>query len=387
MSTTSASMFEGRGGRLATGSLVAPPRLATLVYRSRCVETWSAQALRRMVDAAQLRNRAESITGLLICEEDRFFQWLEGPSDRLARVWHSIRQDPRHTDIEIRGDAPSPVRFFGDWDMKLATRQTLNPEAVRLAAAGLAASGGGAVVDFPYDRPWSRPDERLDPSLTEHPRVGELARLLFAADPDLASLLIDELHLGTDSMAQLCATVFEPAARGLGDLWMHDECSEFDVTLGLGRLQGAVRSLSSSTSQRVRSASRLPSVLVAPVPGERHALGATLDAEVLWQAGWDMRCELPATDAALGKLLASQWFDALDLSLSAAFEREHWLPRLARTIAFARASSRNPALAVVVGGRAFFERGDRHAQVGADAACPSALRIDPLLFGVVRTTV
>jgi hypothetical protein len=204
------------------------------LYRSRCVETWSAQALRRMVDAAQLRNRAESITGLLICEEDRFFQWLEGPSDRLARVWHSIRQDPRHTDLEILGDAPSPVRFFGDWDMKLATRQTLNPEAVRLAAAGLAASGG--VLSSTFRTTGHGPGRRASgPSLTEHPRVGELARLLFAADPDLASLLIDELHLGTDSCAAVRHRVPEPAARGLGDLWMHDECSEFDVTLGLGR--------------------------------------------------------------------------------------------------------------------------------------------------------
>lgn len=371
MSTVNSSMFKERGTRAS--------RLSTLVYRSRCVEPWSAEDLSRMVDASRVRNRAASVTGLLICDDDQFFQWLEGPTDRLARLWRSIRQDPRHTDIEILGDAPTPVRFFGDWDMKLATRSSVNPETVRRAAAGLAAPRAGSIPVLDPGGPWSPP---------EHPRAGELARLLMGADPDASSLLIDELHAHCDSIAQLCATVFEPAARVLGNLWSADDCSEFDVTLGLGRLQSAARelALNSSASPRVMSGSRLHSVLVVPMPGEMHSLGATLDAELLWQAGWDMRCELPDTDVALCWLLAGQWFDALDLSLSVAFEREHWLPRLTQTIAFARAASRNPALRVVVGGRAFFEQPDRHTQVGADAACMTAQRIESVLSGMFETT-
>lgn len=129
------------------------------------------------------------------------------------------------------------------------------------------------------------------------------------------------------------------------------------------------------------------SVLVAPMPGELHALTATLDAEVLWQAGWDLRCERPDTDAALGKMLSRQWFDALDLSLSAAFAREHWLPRMARTIAVARAASRNPSLVVVVRGRAFFEQVDSHQQVGAETACETALQIETVLAQTLWATV
>ena len=128
MSTVNTSTFsEGVTHTPAAAPLAS--RLSSLVYRSRCVEPWSPEDLDRMVDASRVRNRAGSVTGLLICEGNQFFQWLEGPTDSLARLWRSIRQDRRHTDIEVLGDAPTPVRFFGDWDMRLATKGSLNPEA------------------------------------------------------------------------------------------------------------------------------------------------------------------------------------------------------------------------------------------------------------------
>ena len=381
MSAGKSSMFRERVDRALASSLFTS-QMSSLVYRSRCVEPMAPDDLNRMVESSRVRNRAASITGLLICEDDHFFQWLEGPTDGLARLWRSIRIDRRHTDIEILGDAPTPVRFFGAWDMKLATKRTLNPEALGLAAAGLAASRtGSGLVALLHDL--SRSDEDLcTGDLTPHPRVGELARLLIAADPGNASELIDELHADGLAMAHLCATVLEPAARFLGDFWRTDDCTEFDVTLGLCRLQTAVRRLNSLAAPRPIPVSRLRSVLVAPMPGESHSLGAMLDAELLWQAGWEMRCELPDSNAALCHSLAGQWFDVLDLTLSTAFERDHWLARLAQTIACARAASLNPTLRVVVGGRVFFEDAIRHTQVGADAGCSTARRIESVLSGL-----
>ncbi len=368
-----------RRGSLPTARSPSSKLLSTLVYRSRAVVPLAQDDLHRLVQAAQQRNRAESVTGLLICEDDRFFQWLEGPTDSLARIWRAIRQDARHTDIEILGDAPTPVRFFGDWSMRLATRESKGVDAALLAAVG-AGTSHGAVAVPPARGTVAAPAESEADPLSKDSSARELARLLVATDAEASSRLIDELHARSDSMAHLCATLFEPAARVLGDAWGADDCTEFEVTLGLCRLQTAVRSLSSATSPRAMPPGALPrAVLVAPMPGEMHALSATLDAELLWQANWDTRCEQPATDEALAKLLAGRWFDALDLSLSAAFGREHWLPRLTHSIAIARAASRNPALVVVVGGRAFFEQSDRCAEVGADAGCPTALQIEAVL--------
>ena len=86
-----------------------------------------------------------------------------------------------------------------------------------------------------------------------------------------------------------------------------------------------------------------------------------------------------ATTLALDTLLANTWFDALDLSLSTAFGRDGWLPRMRATVAHARAASRNPALVVVVGGRVFGAASDAGQQVGADGCYSSALQVASLI--------
>jgi methanogenic corrinoid protein MtbC1 len=180
--------------------------------------------------------------------------------------------------------------------------------------------------------------------------------------------------------------MFEPAARRLGDMWSEDQCSEFDVTLGLMRLQSAARLLAAETRRAPGLAVARPVVLIAPAPGELHRLGAALDNSVLETAGWLPQCEYPADDQALQELLADNWFDVLDLSLSAAFRREDWLPRVTATIAEARQASRNPALIVLIGGRAFVDDKTAGSQVGADLATTSSLNVDRAILNTMSAT-
>ncbi len=95
-------------------------------------------------------------------------------------------------------------------------------------------------------------------------------------------------------------------------------------------------------------------------------------SEMFWRAGWDVHCEFPDTDEALGQLVHDRWFDVLDLSLSGAFAREHRLPAMAASIRAAHAHSLNPALTVIVDGRVFNEQPGAYADVGADAGMASA---------------
>jgi hypothetical protein len=192
--------------------------------------------------------------------------------------------------------------------------------------------------------------------------------------------LIQELHATEGVVMPLFPTLLEPAARNLGDLWSEDACSEFDVTLGLCRMQTAMRLLGAGSMRRTASRSPGPAVLIAPEPGELHQFGAALDSEVMWNAGWAPHSAFPSDDKALQDMLAGTWFDALDVSLSAAFRREHWLPRLTRTIADARRASQNPALVVLVGGRIFVEQKTARTQVGADAASMTALDVEHLIL-------
>jgi methanogenic corrinoid protein MtbC1 len=345
----------------------------------------------------------------------------------------SIRSDRRHTDIEVLDTHPSEARVFGEWNMKVATQAPapaawlphvmqppqeiveglrLRPEAapvllvklVAVAPADMVAGAAAAVASGAMAETVARLSLKqttaallkgvflsaVVPALLErhpvpvqparlwrvHRQAAELASLLIAADGSAAWALIAELSAHTDSAMPLYSTLFEPVARMLGDNWDSDHCSEFDVTLGLSRLQTAVRNLGADVLPGVSDLAHVPVVLIAPEPGELHGLGAALDSEVLWQAGWDPHCEFPATDKALQDLLAATWFDALDLSLSVAFRREDALPRVARTIARARRASRNPGLAVIVGGRVFVEQKTAGGQVGADGSCTTALDIE-----------
>lgn len=206
-----------------------------------------------------------------------------------------------------------------------------------------------------------------------------LARLLIAPEQAPAIALVKAAHELRYSLEWLTAELLEPSARKLGDLWRDDDCSDMDVSLALVRLQSIMRALGQDAP--LARPVQAPVVLVVPQPGEIHLLGATPDAEMLWRAGWNPQVDFPNSSGALDELLANTWVDALDVSMSTVFQREHRLGQLGETIAHARLASMNPELVVVVSGRAFVSAGpdavaDAGATgrgVGADASFGSAV--------------
>ena len=98
------------------------PALATLAYRSRASEPFSEAQLQELLVSSQANNHKSGLTGLLLYDEGRFFQWIEGHPEQLKDVWEVIQKDQRHTDIELMGQQSIPLRFFGDWDMRLSVR-------------------------------------------------------------------------------------------------------------------------------------------------------------------------------------------------------------------------------------------------------------------------
>ncbi len=408
-------------------SLHTQPALSTIVYRSKAVKALSPPELHELTRVAQARNARESVTGLMLYDNERFFQWLEGPPGSVDRVMDSIRADRRHQDIEILDNQAVRSRTFDGWTMKLAAQVPASaswrreviappeeiveglrkrPEAAPVLLARLlplsaveaeANSVADAISHMPLQSAAAAVLKsvilaKVVPQLAGgvHPgpaanrRAAELAELLIATDECAARELIEEMRAPGRSQAMLYAALLEPAARSLGDLWTEDLCSEFDVTLGLCRLQNAVRLLAAGPVRL--AAARHPVVLIAPEPGELHRLGAAMDGTVLRDAGWSPRCEYPADDRALQDLLSSAWVDVLDLSLSVAFRREERVARLTQTIAQARRASQNPALLVLVGGRLFVEESTAGAAVGADLASRSALGVDRSILRTVTAS-
>lgn len=404
--------------------------LCAVVYRSTAVRAFSAVQLDQLALAAQSRNQSESITGVMVYDDRHFFQWLEGPVDSVDRVMQSIQNDSRHVDIDILDRQMIDHRSFAGWSMKLATpardvawcysgitapprdvmeglrhhpdcaaqillkmvpaslddtkakagvQDAASPARLKHATASLLKSVIISTVLPELVRQYARhPSTALPPlQLTD---AEELADLLIQPDQRAAFEFITELRQGHGLLSPLYGTFFEPAARRLGDLWSEDICTELDVTLGLSRLQTAVRLITAQEEHVIPIGACQPFVLIVPEPGELHRLGAALDMDVLSTAGWKPQFEYPKDDNALQDLISAQWFDVLDLSLSAAFRREHWLPRINKTIRAARRASLNPALIVMVGGRVFVEQKAALATAGADLASKTAFNVDHLIL-------
>jgi len=327
----------------ASGPGAGHQQLLTLTYRSRSIAPMTVPALRRLRASAAARNRVEGVTGMVIYDEQRFYQWIEGPPSAIGRVWASISRDPRHTDIEALSMHSTSIRLFAQTDLKLSTsRQDL-------------AELRNRKPDF------------------VNPAAERLAKLTMSADGEAARELLNDTYSKMRSIEAMTVQLVEPAARHLGDLWSDDECDEYEMTLGLCRLQSCMRSLSADSQPAVATEPLV--VLVAPVPGELHLLGASLGAEAIWRAGWETQVRFPKSSEALQKIVATNWFDAVDLTLSAALPREHRVPDMEQIIASVRSASKNPDLVVVTGGRAFYERRTMSADVGADASHCSATNV------------
>ena len=113
----------------ASGVMIGPSNLtagaaplATVVYSSRALTPLSDRDLQELMRTAQARNQQERVTGVVLYDNSRFFQWLEGPTEAVDRIMGSIRKDQRHTDVQVITERRSTSRSFGRWDMKLATQ-------------------------------------------------------------------------------------------------------------------------------------------------------------------------------------------------------------------------------------------------------------------------
>ena len=384
------AVMEQAGARAPDAPARTPEDLVAIAYRSRAASPLDAFTLRALLESARARNRSHGITGMLVYDSGRFFQWIEGPRPQVRRLWNDIRQDGRHRAVEPILERVLPVRLFDGWDMRLAGRRTLPaPQDPRmlvvgrdvveaLAAAPVPAAGAFAALAPGRDPVRSR---LAGPSSLE---VDALARDLLAGRDAQADSRLDDLHRRLGDCAHLCADVLEPVERRLGDLWSRDEAGDIEVSLALGHLRAELHRLASGEDEDVlaRGAGRM--VMVAPMPGEPHALGSAMAAELLWQAGFRVRCEFPADDAALERLVRGGGIDAIVLSSSGVFERSHRLETMAASVRRARRAGGERPAAVVVEGRVVRDAPSAAPRLRADAVCASVAEVAGAVFEALR---
>ena len=119
--------------------LVRKPRLWSIAYHSRMTSPLSTEQLTDLVLGAMERNHKIDVSGVLLFDQNYFFQILEGHCDFVEEIYASIEVDPRHTCVAKVVDAAITNRAFARWDMRLVTTDDLCAEESAIVSAALRA--------------------------------------------------------------------------------------------------------------------------------------------------------------------------------------------------------------------------------------------------------
>ena len=207
------------------------------------------------------------------------------------------------------------------------------------------------------------------------------------------ALLAQKISEANDIVREICERgapiqaiyleLLTPSARYLGELWEADTCNFSEVTLCLWRIQTMLYDLSpafqSDASARA-SAQTERRILIANLPGYQHTLGVSVLSEFFRRDGW-VTLTIPSPQPReIHDSLSMDWFDVL--ALSASTDRE--IEDLAKIIKAARKTSRNPRLAVMVGGALFLRHPEFVRVVGADGSAEDATSALALAANLVQ---
>jgi hypothetical protein len=89
----------------------------SLVYRSVSKPEFRLDLIQEMLFRAKENNHKLGITGCLLYYHGEFIQYLEGNQYRVLTLFDRIKEDPRHTQVELLGYEEREKRAFASWDM------------------------------------------------------------------------------------------------------------------------------------------------------------------------------------------------------------------------------------------------------------------------------
>lgn len=191
--------------------------------------------------------------------------------------------------------------------------------------------------------------------------IAAFAAMMVALDLRKAELVVARALEGGVAIEAVLLDLLAPTAQRLGQMWVDDELTFTDVTVGLCTLQNLLRSVTSGEAADPRALVD-GRILLSAAPGEQHTFGVLMLETMFRRAGWDT-VGLPLTDSdEICAMVGRRDFSLVGFSLS----RESALDDLAALIGQVRAASRNPAVVVMVGGRVFNDAPTLARRVGAD---------------------
>lgn len=193
-------------------------------------------------------------------------------------------------------------------------------------------------------------------------RVESFTRLIMTEDVETASAYLECLKDSGVPSEFILLDLLGPTARRLGEYWLADECSFFDVTMGLCRLQQLLRDFGREMTLSDDRNGVGHRCLLAPSPGEQHVFGVLVVEEFFRRAGWDTMGLPECDERRLLRIVGEESFHVVGLSMSC----DRYVNDLTSLVRRIRSASSNPDILVMVGGQWFNEDPSRKDLVGAD---------------------
>ena len=88
-----------------------------VIYISSTRRVQSNAEIDVILRTSQENNHRDGLTGLLIYDGKRFFQYLEGEEAQVRRTLARIRADERHYALVVLSEKETDRRQFGQWSM------------------------------------------------------------------------------------------------------------------------------------------------------------------------------------------------------------------------------------------------------------------------------
>lgn len=91
--------------------------LTQLIYASAAKYDFDVAELHILLEKSRRENLKNEISGMLLYQNQSFFQVLEGPEANVAKTYERINADPRHAGISKLLQLSIEQRAFSNWTM------------------------------------------------------------------------------------------------------------------------------------------------------------------------------------------------------------------------------------------------------------------------------
>ena len=209
--------------------------------------------------------------------------------------------------------------------------------------------------------------------------VQQFALMCTSDDHAAPSQLIDRYLNEGLTKENIFLDLITPAARYLGDQWMTNNLDFYLVTHGLVRMHSVTRDIGFSYIDGPLIQGEVRRIMIAAAPGSEHLLGPSIVSEFFRKEGWQVVLEISPTINELVQAVRNEWFDAVGLSVSIQAQ----LTELAPLVSEIRKSSRNPRVAVLLGGPIFTIENHDASDFGASAICVDAKEAVKLAISLI----